>query len=700
MKLHILPNSHIDPVWLWNKFEGIDEVLNTFRSACNRLDEYPTATFVGSSLQFYEWVLQHDEPLFARIQQFVKQGRWEVVGGWWVEADVNHPLGLSFVKHAEISRKFSLEHFGVATPVAYVPDCFGMPEGLPAVLADTGFKYFLFSRPDTKERGDVPNLCRWTYKGNGVIAYRLKNHYTQSGDLERMHLHILNDPEYPVGPVNAYAIGVGDHGGGPTKKELDRMVQIIKDNPTREIGFSTCQKFFEEAAATCTIPEFSGHLQHHAIGCYSVVRKVKDGVRSSEGALAVATRALAMDGKTSDSLEPLWKTTLFNQFHDILPGSCLGAAADHAANELGGALAGAQEAAYHALKDVSRKDPRPPMAVEGEFRIFNTLPYPITVPIDLQSFQYYQQKAAFKDQNGNIIEIQEVLQSVRAGQRRWEFIARLPASGFNSYWFDNATLVERPGFIHARYVPAESIENESVRILADGRLYLKQGNASVTPLTLGPARFMIAADCSDTWGHDVKRYADIVDEFKLVSSNALTGPITSKLHQKFTCHRSTIEMTYSLYRDLPRIYVDVKVNWSEYRQILKLQWKFPGPTQYVEVPMEGAGGPVIGNGGGNEMPLHRWAWFPTAPTAIGFLQKGAFACDWMNGRLRITLVRSSIYGMHTPAHEMDPDDPEIQTDQGEHSFRFCILLGAANDASELTRAADAFLEPCITIRES
>lgn len=700
MKLHILPNSHIDPVWLWNKFEGIDEVVNTFRSACNRLDEYPTATFIGSSLQFYEWVLQHDEALFARIQSFVKQGRWEVVGGWWVEADVNHPLGLSFVKHAEISRRFSKQYFGVETPVAYVPDCFGMPEGLPAVLADTGFKYFLFSRPDTRERGDVPNLFRWTYKGKGVLTYRLKNLYTQSGNLNTMRLHILNDPEYPVGPVNAYAIGVGDHGGGPTKKELDLINELITNNPTREIGFSICQRFFEEVAAKCTIPEFSGHLQHHAIGCYSVVRKIKDGVRSSEGALAVAERAFAMAGQSTVSLDPLWKTTLFNQFHDILPGSCLGAAADHAANELGGALTGAQEATYHALKTFSRKHAKPPMAVEGEYRVFNTLPFDITVPVDIQSFSYFWQNTAFRDQAGTIIEIQEVLQSVRACQHRWEFVDTLPARGFKSYWFDLATPVTRSGFIEARYVPAESIENESIRIMADGRLILKQAGERTTPLTLGPGRFMVAADCSDTWGHDAKRYADIVAEFTLVSSNALVGPITSKLHQKFTYHRSTVEVTYSLYRGLKRIYVDVKVNWNEYRQILKMQWKFPGPAKYAEIPMEGAGGTVMGNGGGNEMPLHRWAFLPTEPVNTALLQKGAFACDWMNGRLRITLVRSSIYGMHAPAHEMDPDDPEIQTDQGEHTFRFCLLTDAINDAAALTREADAFLEPCVTIRES
>lgn len=699
MKLHILPNSHIDPVWLWNKYEGIDEVLNTFRSACKRLEEYPALTFIGSSLQFYEWVLQHDEALFGQIQNFVKQGRWEVVGNWWVEADVNHPLSLSFVKHAELSREFSLKHFGTASRVAYVPDCFGMPADLPAVLADTGFSYFLFSRPDTRERGDVPNLFRWTYAGRGVIAYRLKNHYTQSGNLDVMKGHIINDPEYPVGPVNAYAIGVGDHGGGPTRKEIDLVSQLIKENPARGIRFSTCEHFFAEAEVACKIPEFSGNLQHHAIGCYSVVRKVKDGVRRSELALAAAGRAIKMANGDQNLVDPLWKTTLFNQFHDILPGSCLGAAADHATNELGGTLAGAREATYHALKTVSRRLARPAMSEEGEYRIFNTLPFDITVPIDLQSFAYYRQNATFRDESNRPVVIQETLQTVRACQRRWEFVDTLPAKGCKRYWFDNATTIERPGFAAARFVPSAHIENDTHRLTADGHLFGRASNG-LHPLTLGPARFFVMADCSDTWGHDVKRYADVVDEFRLVSATALAGPVTQKLHQRFQAGRSSIEVLYSLYHGLPGIYMDVKVNWAEYRRLLKLQWKFPGPVSYSESVMEGAAGPLPGNGSGNEMPLHRWIYMPTEPIPMALLQEGAFACDWMNGRLRVTLVRSSIYGMHSPAHEMDPDDPEVQTDQGEHTFRFCLLPGTGNDAMALSRAADAFTEPLVTIRES
>ena len=148
MRIHLIPNSHIDPVWLWDKYEGLDEVLNTFRSVCDRMDEYPGLTFAASSLQFYDWVRQYDPALFERIVGRVHEGRWEVAGGWWVEADTNLPTETSFVKHAEISQNFARKYFGREIRVAYLPDTFGHPATLPKLLARAGFKYLVFCRPN------------------------------------------------------------------------------------------------------------------------------------------------------------------------------------------------------------------------------------------------------------------------------------------------------------------------------------------------------------------------------------------------------------------------------------------------------------------------------------------------------------------------------------------------------------------------
>ncbi len=140
-KVFVVANSHIDPVWLWDKYEGIDEVLSTFKSACDRLDEYPGLRFSASSICFYKWVEQYAPDVFERIRAHIASGRWEVVGGWLVETDCNLPLAQSFQKSAELSREFTQSRFGLVTPVAFSPDSFGHAAPLPAILADSGFKY-------------------------------------------------------------------------------------------------------------------------------------------------------------------------------------------------------------------------------------------------------------------------------------------------------------------------------------------------------------------------------------------------------------------------------------------------------------------------------------------------------------------------------------------------------------------------------
>jgi len=104
--IHMIGHAHIDPVWRWTKDEGHAEVLATFRSAVARLNEYPEAAFIASSAQFYKWVEEADPALFEEIKALVKDGRWNPVGGWWVEADVNCPLGESLVRQGLASYFF------------------------------------------------------------------------------------------------------------------------------------------------------------------------------------------------------------------------------------------------------------------------------------------------------------------------------------------------------------------------------------------------------------------------------------------------------------------------------------------------------------------------------------------------------------------------------------------------------------------
>jgi len=706
-RIHLIANSHIDPVWLWDQYEGIDEVLNTFRSACDRLDEYEDLHFTASSLQFYKWVLRYDEALFGRVRAHVAAGRWEIAGGWWVEPDTNLPTAESFRQHRALSQDFTATHFaGTEVDVAYVPDSFGHPASLPKLLAETGFRYFIFCRPGAHEKPDLPgNLFWWEFEGQRVLAYRVKHHYLQpvpDGEEKDAELRRrLADEEYAAGTVNAFFFGVGDHGGGPTVREIDFYRQYMAEPAAADVAFSTCRRFFQEAESLGGIPTYSGDLHMHAVGCYSVVRDLKEGTRQAERGLAFAARARAMaaEGNTGApaagqaDLTPLWERTLFNQFHDILPGSCSPAAADMARAELGGVESGWRDAAYEACKQVAAA--RPVTAPEGEFRVLNTLDRPLRVPLHIESFQYFREGAAFRDETGRELAIQEVLPSVRCNNRRWEFVDELPARGFRSYSFDSdseATL-SAAGATHYEGGAAGTRQSASAGLVveADG-----VRNAAGEPLMAAP-QLLVLDDASDTWGHGVRVYDDVTGAFELKESATAGGPVVQRLYQRWAYGRSTAEITWSTYGGLEALYADVTVNWAEDRKILK--WELtPAGCGAEDYLMEGPGGGIQRSRNGEEMPLHCWVQLASGDRAFALWQNGAFACDCRSERLRVNLVRSSLYGYHDPV-QLEAADPQHLTDQGLHHFRFRFEFGAARSPEALTQTAAEFLEPCWVIRE-
>jgi alpha-mannosidase len=668
MKIHLIPNSHMDPVWLWNKYEGIDEVLNTFRSACDRLDEYPTLTFSASSVQFYDWIKKYDIALFDRIKKYISAGRWEVSGGWWVEPDTNLPLEVSFSKHAELSRKFMADNFNVDTTVAFVPDTFGHPATLPKILSETGFKYFIFCRPSMEENPDLPsNLFYWEYEGHKVLAYRLKNHYTQRGQID-----ITGDDEYQKANVNGYFFGIGNHGGGPSIVEIDYYEKLMKDNPKVNMGYSTCQKFFEDAEKNLKdIPTYSGDLHMHAVGCYSVLRNLKQKIRTSEHLLSKAERIVEHASRMS--INKNWEKVLFNQFHDILPGSCSKNAELDADSQLGGVISECEDLIYDTLKIKSMN--LPVKVKEGELRVYNSRPYDIKKPIHLEFSNISHERSEIFDSNGNKITKQEVLPEVRTlFTKKWEIVDKIPANSFNSYSFD---------------IKVKKVDD-------DKQITYFNENKNSCKLLEKPVSFVVLEDNSDTWSHGLQKYENIKGHFEKQASSSGKGSISNKIYESYSFNNSSIDVIYSKYKELPGVYLDVNVNWAEYRSVLKMELDINTPKSWLT--MQGAGGSIKRNANGIELPLHHWLWCPQDDNGFALIQDGAFACDYSKGKLRINLVRSSLYGFHDP-YVINNINPQLHTDQGVHNFKFLLLPNYDYKVNELNKQTEIFLEDFVCITE-
>jgi len=335
----------------------------TFRSALDRLREFPGVAFVASSAQLYEWVAEADPAMFEEIRGRVLEGRWNVVGGWWIEPDLNCPGGESLVRQGLYGQRFFRERLGRAARVGFNPDSFGHPWTLPQILRGQGLEAYVFMRPGPHEKPELPApLFRWEGPdGTRILAIQILESYNDGEwDLERrIEIHRERfEKDLPSVRAGALFYGVGNHGGGPTVAAIRRIHELASANPAVRFGSLDGYVDLVQPAAD-GLPVVRDELQHHARGCYSAEAGTKALNRQSESALltaektsSLATALLGLD-YPSAPLRASWKKVLFNQFHDILAGSSIEAAYVEARQDYGYALSTAADATTRALHRIA-----------------------------------------------------------------------------------------------------------------------------------------------------------------------------------------------------------------------------------------------------------------------------------------------------------------------------------------------------------
>lgn len=144
-KIHLIGNAHLDPVWLWRWQEGFSEITATFRSALDRMKDFPDFQFTSACCVYYQWIEKLDPDMFEEIQRYVREGRWNIVGGWFLQPDCNIPSGESFARHGLISQRYFKEKFGITVKTGYNVDSFGHNAMLPQILKKSGMENYGFS---------------------------------------------------------------------------------------------------------------------------------------------------------------------------------------------------------------------------------------------------------------------------------------------------------------------------------------------------------------------------------------------------------------------------------------------------------------------------------------------------------------------------------------------------------------------------
>jgi alpha-mannosidase len=688
----MIGNAHIDPVWLWQWPEGYQEVRATFQSAVDRLDEYPEYIFTCDSSLFFSWVEESDPALFERIRAHVRSGRFQVIGGWWIEPDCNIPGGESFARQALYGQRYLHETFGVTATTGANIDSFGHNATIPQILAKSGCDSYVFLRPDPSEK-ELPALFRWeSPDGSSVRAYRIPHEYLAPKDDIGEHVETAVSTLPDDGEEWAVFYGVGNHGGGPTIANLEQIRAM-------ELQPSSLRAFFDSVNGR-ELPTVRGELQHHGRGCYTSHSGIKRWNRRAEHLLMRAEKwsaiaaSLGLQRYPHDELEQAWKLVLFNQFHDTLAGTSIAPAYEDARDQLGHASSLATSAFNAAVQSISRQ-----IHVEHEDDIrpvvvFNPHPWPVDTVAEIEYTWMRETGASVCDEDGNTVPMQHTraLTTMSSTRARLAFPVQLPPLGYRTYRV-------RPWSEEQADAPV--LENEHLKLeLQNGRISSLLLKSSGVDLAAPAAKHAVVIDDpSDTWGHGVVAYDQQVGEFECVSVRTIeTGPVRSIVRVDSRYGASTLREDYVVAAGLPYVDVRVALDWHEPLKLLKL--RYPTSVDATEATYETPYGHLVRPASGEEEPGQSWVDVSGPDRGLAVINDAKYGYDVRGGDIGISAVRSPVWAWHEPRELEEGGDFEYM-DLGRQTFNVRLVPHAGDwRAARVPRLALELNQPPFALIET
>ncbi|MBM7551514.1 alpha-mannosidase [Thalassobacillus pellis] len=710
----MIGNAHLDPVWLWQWQEGFQETKATFRSALDRMNEYDDFVFTSSSAANYEWVENNDPEMFEEIKQRINEGRWEIVGGWWVQPDCNIPGGESFVRQGLYGQRYFKEKFGVTAKVGYNVDSFGHHGMLPQILKKSGMDQYIFMRPNPQEKGLPGRLFWWeSDDGSRVLTFRIPFEYCTWG--KELDKHVKRNAGELTKPFDELMCfyGVGNHGGGPTVENLESINRLNEDPEFPELVLSTPNRFFEQLSKRdLPYPVVHDDLQHHASGCYAVHSGIKKWNRQAENMLLQAEKFSAVASWITGQPYPkeydrAWKNVLFNQFHDILAGTSLQVAYDDARDLHGEAMSIGSRGLNYAIQSLSWK-----IGIEQEegmkpIVVFNPHSWPSKVNVE-QEVGGWKPGDILTDEEGKEVAMQTVQSwATSNGRSRISFIADLPPLGYRVYKLKKTDIQERSG---DKTVQASDhrLENNNFKLEIDPEtgfvVSLYDKDAQVELFEQPAARPVVMEDVSDTWSHNVLHFNKKCGTFRAKSVKRVEhGPVKSVIRVESEYQKSTIVQDFTMYRELNHIDVHVTVNWQEQFKALKLM--FPVDLIFRKSTYEIPYGHIVRENNGEEEPGQ--SWIDTSGThpgtgesyGLSILNDAKYSFDIHGKELAVTVLRSPIFAHHDPK-QPSADEHYAFVDQGIQTFTYTLLphrdswesAGTVKRAAELNQRPTTIIE--------
>ncbi len=703
-RVHMIGNAHIDPVWLWPWPEGLSVVQSTFRSAIERMRETPGFTFTASSAQFYQWVSDNDPELLSEIRGRVADGRWDPVGGWWVEPDVNIPSGESLMRQGLYGQLTFRRLLGRTAKTGYNPDSFGHTGSLPQILKLQELNNYVFMRPKPEEKELPADLFWWEAPdGTRALAYRIPFEYGEDRSVRERVWRIIAQRKWPLPDVMAF-YGAGDHGGGATKENIRSIQQIQSEPSAPKVFFSTPDNYFAEVRhqRLSKLPVVHDDLQHHSVGCYTAESWMKKANRSAEAALVAAEKLAAIGSLAWSAFYPreqlteAWKKVLFLQFHDSLAGTALPEHYRITAPE-GYGFAGsiAHTALYAAAEKLAWQIP----AEDPDSRYlvaFNLEPWRVTANLEYD-FEWPTGDAGLvEDEQGRAVQHQWVRATTEVTERkRLVFQAELPPFGYRQIRVRKSGKLAAPN----SDLKARVLENEHLRAVIgdDGAVHLFDKDAGRDVFnTRGGARAIVLDDPSDTWSHGVRAYTKEIGEFGKARVSVLeSGPLRQRVRVQSSFGSSNLVIDWILYAQSRNLEARVSLDWHEHLRMLK--FSFPVAVEDPHATYEIAYGNIERAVNGDENPGQRWIDVSGGVAGGGYglavINDAKYGYSVLGNDMRISVVRGAAFANHRPKR-LEPNLDHLWQDQGVQTFRM-LLAPHQGDwrSASLPRIAEEFTSP-------
>jgi len=703
-RIRAVGNSHIDMAWLWPWTETVETVRNTFRSALNMMNEYPDFTYSASTARAYEWMEEKYPSLFQEIQQRVKEGRWEIVGGMWVEPDLNMPSGESLTRQILIGKQYFKKKFNVDVRVGWNPDSFGYNWQLPQIYKKSGIDYFVTAKLQwAHEFTTFPYKYFWweAPDGSRLLTYfphdygSLMEPVVMAGDVAEWIPSTYHNGDKSPGMM--YLYGVGDHGGGPTRTMLDQAMRLMQpDAVYPKVEFSTAASFFSDLdkQKELAIPVWKNELyfQYHR-GVFTTQAETKKRIRQTEETLLDAERFASLAqlyGRQypHEQLTSAWKALLFDQFHDIMPGSGIAVNYLDAQRDLDAAERSSREILNRSLEEISARidtqQKGTPVVVYNSMSWSREEIVEATVQLPARATGI-----EVVDSKGKLVRSQILANEPNTGRITFLMQARAPALGYATFFVRSAA--SSAPVTSVLKASADGLENEFIQ------LKVNSSTGCITSIVEKKSkREMLAPSASDTGGPTdgacgnlLQVFVDKPKEYDAWNIDAdfekqywsldhadsveLTefGPLRSVIRVRHHFQNSSFTQDIILYAGASRIDVKMQTEWHEKHILLKAAFPISVRSRKAtfEIPFGSIERPTTRNTPEEkaqfEVPAEHWADLSDSEHGVSILNDSKYGYDAKENVLRLSLLRS-------------PAWPDPHADEGHHEFTYSIYPHSGN----------------------